>query len=175
MAQMNESNDNFWTNVNLIYGNIELIREASNKIIDYASKLQTFNTEENDQKAYNSESGYGEKLDTGVIKTVLTDIKKEVNNILSYSNVVYQHLEDKKQAKQISYLAHLLMLELNWPDPLLYWKLNEICLACDTFSQAANRLKLNPTKKSIKAAFGIDVGIESAKLKAYLDAYKTNF
>lgn len=168
---LTNSSEGFWANISRVYGNLELIREASNRIIDYAHKIQAFSTKSNDEKAVRSRY----ELDLSPVKLLLSDIKKEVNSILSYANVLYPHLENKSAVPRLSRLAHLLLLELNWPDPVLYWKLHEISLSCDMFAQASNRFILNPTKKSIKAAFGIDVGIESAKLKAYLEGYKSNF
>jgi len=39
------------------------------------------------------------------------------------------------------------------------------------FAQSSNNLVLNPIKKSIKYAFGIDVGIEWAEIKAYIEKH----
>lgn len=68
-----------------------------------------------------------------------------------------------------------LNLQMSMPTSILGFKLKEIAIATKLVAQSANRLVLNPTKKSIKAAFGIEIGNEWAKIKAYIERNYTNY
>jgi hypothetical protein len=75
----------------------------------------------------------------------------------------------------LSSIAQLLLTNMNYPGRYLYWELNVILYGCDKFVESSTMLFLNPTKKSLNAAFGIDVGIKKAKLKLYLESYRSNY
>lgn len=72
-------------------------------------------------------------------------------------------------------MAHLLVLQMGMPANYIGVKLREISLGLRMFAQSSNKLVLNPTKKSMKYAFGIDVGIEWAKIKAYIGKHYANY
>ena len=165
------SSDDFWALMSRMYKNLDHIRESSNRIVELATTLHSFITKTNDEAAYSKDCN----LDFSPIRKALGDVKKEVNSILSYAHELSPHLKHPSAVPALSDMAHLLIMQMNWPEPILYWKLKEIALGCDLFAQTSNRLTLNPTKKSLKAAFAVDIGIENAKLKAYLESYRSNF
>ena len=165
------SSDEFWALMSRMYKSLDHIRESSNRIVELATTLHSFITKTNDEAAHSEDCD----LDFSPIRKVLGDVKKEVNSILSYAYELSPHLKYSSSVPALSNMAHLLVMEMNLPEPILYWKLKEISLCCDLFAQSSNRFTLNPTKKSLKVAFGVDIGIENAKLKAYLESYSSNF
>ena len=130
------STDEFWFLMSRMYKNLDYIRESSNKIVDLATILQSYITKTNDKAAFSKEG----KLDLSPIKKVLADIKKEVNSILSFAHELLPHLKNSSAVPALSKMAQLLLLQMNWPGPVLYWKLKEISLACDLFANSSNQI-----------------------------------
>ena len=172
----NEPLEEFWSNISRIYANIENIRVSSNNITDFSHELRSCINKKDTEIVYGPGELPGADIDLTLPKQIITNIKKEINNILSYYSIIYQHLENKKNVtKNASISAKLLLGQLEYPDHLLYRELYSISLVCDEFAQDATNIKINPTKKSIKAAFGIDIKIATAQLKTYLERVKSNY
>ena len=159
----------FWSTLARMYKNLDLIRQTSHKIIDYAGQIDAFDTVENLDRALKM------KFDASELKTICSNAQKEMNSILSYSHELHPHLKNPSLIPALSNQAQLILILMQLPDQAIVLKLKEISLGLRMFAQSSNRFILSPSKKSLKYAFGVDVGNEWAKLKAYIEAHYSNY
>lgn len=159
----------FWSTLARMYKNLDSIRQTSHKIVNYADQIDAFNTPENVDKAINM------KFDVTELRQVLSDAQKEMNSILSYSRELYPHLKNPSLLDALSNQAQLILTWMQFPGESVVLKLMQISFGLRMFAQSSNGLILSPSKKSLKYAFGIDVGNEWAKLKAYIEAHYSNY
>lgn len=159
----------FWSTLARMYKDLDLIRQTSHKIIDYARQIDAFDTYENFDKALKRE------FDATELKQICSNVQKELNSILSYSHELHPHLKNPSLIPALSNQAHLLLMLMELPEQYMVLKLKEISLGLKMFAQSSNKFILSPSKKSIKYAFGIDVGNEWVKLKAYIERHYSNY
>ena len=159
----------FWSTLARMYKNLDLIRQKSENITDYADQIDTFNTLENYEKAIE------DNFDTTALKKSFSGAQKEMNAILNYSHELYPHLKNPGAIDALSRQAQLILTLMQFPGQGLVLKLKEITFGLRMFTQSSNSLILSPSKKSIKYAFGVDVGNEWAKLKAYIETHYSNY
>lgn len=159
----------FWSTLARMYKNLDSIRQASRTIIDYADQIDSFDTAENFEKAFKDD------FDTTALKKILSGAQKEMDAILSYSHELYPHLKNPSVLDALNKEARLILALMQFPGATVVLKIKEISFGLRLFTQASNSLILSPSKKSLKYAFGIDVGNEWAKLKAYIETHYSNY
>ena len=159
----------FWSTLARMYKNLDLIRQTSDKIIDCADQVDTFDTFENFDKALKG------KFDATELKKVFSNAQKELKTILSYSHELHPHLKNPQLVPALSNQAQLILIIMQLPDQHVVLKLKEISIGLRMFAQSSSRFILSPSKKSIKYAFGIDIGNEWARLKAYIERNYSNY
>jgi hypothetical protein len=158
----------FWSIIDRLYGKKDDILKAANRLLDYADKMESVHS--TDDTGMDSRSIDGAKL-----RSILTNAEKEMNAILSYASELEPHLSNKDALSVLSEKAHLLTIMMMASDRLIYIESAVIAAALRTFAQVAVQLRLNPTKKSLKYAFGIDVGSQWAKIRAQLEKTDSNY
>jgi len=175
-----DAND-FLALINKLHEHRDSILESSNRITKYANRLDGI--ERNISSIMNGERNL-EVAARNAIKVAFDDFglgnifceaQKEINSILSYSNELFPHLENRPAADSLNLTSHLLVLEMSLPAKVLVFNLVEIALGMRLFAESANKLRLNPSKKSMKQAFGIEIGLEWAKIKAYIERSYSNY
>ena len=128
-----------------LYKKRDEILESSQKLVDYAYKLENCNDNE--------------------VKGILADINKEMNIIVSNAWELAPHLENSRIVETISNEVRLLSLtvEQTGLSPKYYKGILALYLRT-AICQDANKTQLKPTPKSIKQAFGITVSPRDIKL-----------
>lgn len=128
-----------------LYKKRDEILESSQKLVDYAYKLENCNDNE--------------------LKGILADINKEMNIIVSNAWELAPHLENSRIVETISNEVRLLSLtvEQTGLSPKYYKGILALYLRI-AICQDANKTQLKPTPKSIKQAFGITVSPRDIKL-----------
>ena len=128
-----------------LYKKRDGILESSQKLVDYAYKLENCNDNE--------------------VKGILADINKEMNIIVSNAWELAPHLENSRIVETISNEVRLLSLtvEQTGLSPKYYKGILALYLRT-AICQDANKTQLKPTPKSIKQAFGITVSPRDIKL-----------
>lgn len=128
-----------------LYKKRDEILESSQKLVDYAYKLENCNDNE--------------------VKGILADINKEMNIIVSNAWELAPHLENSHIVETISDEVRLLSLtvEQTGLSPKYYKGILALYLRT-AICQDANKTQLKPTPKSIKQAFGITVSPRDIKL-----------
>lgn len=159
----------FWSLLSRLYTKRDGILESSNRIVRCADQVDAMDTPETFSRALHGE------FDATELRKTFSQVQEEINSILSYSHDLYPHLKNPSYVSNLSNMAHLLVLQMGMPANYVGLKLREISLGLRMFAQSSNKLILKPTKKSIKYAFGIDVGTESAKIKAYVERHYSNY
>lgn len=159
----------FWSTLARMYKNLDLIRKASHSVTDYADKIDSFDTLENFDKALKAD------FDTTALKKILSGAQKEMDSILSYSHELFPHLKNPSVLDALSKEAQLILTVMQFPGSSVVLKIKEISLGLRLFAQLSNRLILSPSKKSMKYAFGFDVGNEWGKVKAYIETHYSNY
>jgi hypothetical protein len=159
----------FWSTLARMYKNLDSIRQASHTIIDYADQIDSFDTKENFEKALKDD------FDTTALKKILSGAQKEMDAILSFSHELFPHLKNPSVLDALRKEAQLILALMQFPGASVVLKIKEISFGLRLFTQASNSLILSPSKKSLKYAFGIDVGNEWAKLKAYIETHYSNY
>ena len=167
MSRKTNNNDvhEFWSLISRLYQHRDIILESSNKIIDYSYQVESMDTDDIMSQAlkgaYNSTE----------LKSVFCEVQKEINTILFYSEELYPHLANKDINQSLSRMAYLINLEMSYPDKYLAFKLRDIALGLRLFAQMSTRTRINPTKKSLKFAFGFQIGSEWAAIKPYIERH----
>lgn len=128
-----------------LYKKRDEILESSQKLVDYAYKLENCNDNE--------------------LKGILADINKEMNTIVSNAWELAPHLENPRIVEAISNEVRLisLMIEQTVLNPKYYKGMLTLFIRI-SICQDANKTELKPTPKSIKRAFGITVSPRDIKL-----------
>ena len=98
-----------------------------------------------------------------------------MDSVLSYSHELFPHLKNPSAVTALSKEAQLILTLMQFPGSSVVLKIKEISLGLRLFAQSSNSLILSPSKKSIKYTFGIDVGNEWAKVKAYIETHYSNY
>ncbi len=159
----------FWSLMVRMYKHRDTIREASNKIVAYCDQIDAQDTFETFEKSLRGE------FDVTEVKKMFSNIQKEINIILSLAHEISPHLSNKSYVSNLSTMASLLLTQMSLPANYVGVKLKEISWSARTFAQSSNKLILSPNRKSIKLAFGIDVGSEWARLRAYIERNYSNY
>ncbi len=157
--------NNFLARIGKLYKDRDNILESSNKIIDFANIIDTKDTAE----LWNAD------WDDSEIREIFAKVQKEMNSILSFASELRPHLSNSSFVEELNNKAHFLLLPMSFRGKHLAFKLGTIALGLRVFAQISNRLVLNPTRKSVKQAFGIEIGSEWAKLKAKVEAGYSNY
>lgn len=166
---MSNEIDYFFSLIGNLYKKRDGILEHTNTIIDYAYKIEAQDTDETLEKVIKG------TFDNSEIKDIFSNTQKEINYILSVANELKPHLNNPALIPQLSLGSYSIIMLMNMTDKVTMFKLKEISLSLQLFANMANKLTLNPTKKSIKQAFGIEVGLPWAKVKAYIEKSNSNF
>jgi len=159
----------FWSLMSRMYNNRDQIRQHSNRIVELADTVDSFDNSENFEQSLK-----GQFEGTG-LKKVFSNIQQEVNSILSYAHEIEPHLKNAHRVPSLSIVAAVLLSQMSIPSNNAALQLKALSWAIRNFAQDSNKLILNPSKKSIKASFGIDIGIEAARIKAYLEQNSSNY
>jgi len=159
----------FWSLMARMYRNLDTIREASNRIVAYCDQIDAKDTFETFEQSLHG------KFEATEVKRTFSNVQKEINVILSHAHEISPHLSNKSYVSNLSTMASLLLTQMSLPANYVGMKLKEISWGARTFAQSSNRLILSPNRKSIKLAFGIDVGSEWARLKAYIERNYSNY
>ena len=160
---------NFWALMGRMYRSLDAIREASNRIVALCDQIDVRDSSETFEQSFHG------RFDATEVKRTFSDIQKEINLILSHAHEISPHLSNKPAVATLSTMASLLLSQMSLPANSLGMKLGEISWGARAFAQSSNRLVLSPNRKSIRVAFGIDVGSEWARLKAYIEKSYSNY
>ena len=166
----NTSYQGFWDILSNMYNHRKLILQSTNTIVDLAQQIDKFHTIEYYRKIQKDE-----EIDFSELNTLFSKTQKEMNTILCYSNELFPHLKNPDVNSIISNQAHNILLAMQFPGNSIVHMLPRITSGLRSFAQNSNALILNPTKKSIKVAFGIDVGNERLKIKSNIETHKSNY
>jgi len=177
----NTDDASFCSLISRLYKRRDSILESSNRITEYANRID--GVENNISSIINDEKNLEVAMRNAIkaafddfgLGNIFTETQKEINSILSSSNELYPHLENRSVADSLNLTSHLLVLETSLPARVLVFKLVEIALHMRLFAQSATKLRLKPSKKSMKQAFGIEIGLEWAKIKAYIERSSSNY
>ena len=135
--------------VRRLYDKRDEVLESSNKIVDYAQKLDA--------------------CDDSETKGLLSEIRKEMNRIIAGVHELSPHLKNSQISEHISKQARIIGLEMEElsgkPNMLTgVFKRKVAMMLRNSICQDANRTQLRPTPKSIKQAFGITVSARDIRL-----------
>jgi hypothetical protein len=166
---VNEGASGFWSLLARVYKNYDLLKESSNKLLDLVNSIDIIDTAENLEKAEK------DNFDSTELRRLFFEAQKEINAILSYSHEMYPHLKNPNMVDSLTSRSQSILISMQAPRDSIMLFLFKIKLELQDFARAANILILNPTKKSIQYAFGIDVGNEWLKIKAYIESHYSNY
>ncbi len=161
----NSEANNLLELIGKLYKDRDNILESSNKIIDLANQIDTRDTAEVWDTAW----------DDSEIREIFAQVQKEMNSILRFASGLRPHLSNSSFVEELNNKAHLLLLPMSFRGNGLATQLGTIALGLRVFAQISNRLVLNPTRKSMKQAFGIEIGSEWAKIKAHIERNYSNY
>jgi uncharacterized protein YlaN (UPF0358 family) len=135
--------------VRRLYDKRDEVLESSNKIVDYAQKLDA--------------------CDDSETKVLLSKIRKEMNRIIAGVHELSPHLKNSQISEHISKQARIIGLEMEElsgkPNMLTgVFKRKVAMMLRNGICQDANRTQLRPTPKSIRQAFGITVSARDIRL-----------
>lgn len=160
---------NFWSLISRLYKHRDNILESSKRITEISYQIDAMDNEVTRQKALDG------KLDVTELKRILCEAEKEINSILFYSNELLPHLSNPKIVPILSSMAGSLVIETTLPTKILGFKLREVALAMRLLAKSSTSLVLNPTRKSMKYAFGLQIGSEWGAIKAYIERNYSNY
>lgn len=158
----------FWHVIARLYQNLDTIRDAANRIVEHCDQIDAVDTCETLEQCLSG------AFDAAEMKKAFSRIQQEMNTILSCAHEISPHLSNKSYVLKLSRIASLLLAEMTSPAEYAAMRLGVISWGARTFAQSSARLVLNPSRKSIKVAFGVDVGSEWARLKAYIERDHSN-
>jgi len=148
-----ESLERFLYLVATLYRKREQILESSQKLIDYSYRIETCSIKE--------------------LNALFTEVDKELVSIISCANELSPHLRNQAIVPVISDQAHnltvLMTIVRNASGTIKPALSKQISAHIRDFAQGVNRTQISPTPKSIKTAYGIEVDIKQAKIKAFIE------
>jgi hypothetical protein len=159
----------FWSLIDRLYRDRDTILEASNHITKSIVRIDGI------ERGGALQQGCKGKFDATELKSVLADIQVDINTIISRASGLRPHLKNPALLDLLQSKAHVILIVMSQPDQYLAVQLLQLAAGLRVFAKEANELVLSPTKKSIKVALGIDVGIQEARLKALLEAHRSNY
>jgi len=144
--------------VKRLYDKRDEILKSSQKLLEYAQKLGDCSNSE--------------------LKGLLTEIRKEMSQIIANVHELAPHLKNSQISASISEQARIIglqMEELSGKPNALTPVFRQIVamMLRNSICQDANKTQFNPTPKSIKQAFGIVVSPRDIKL--FLEHQKDNY
>ena len=146
--------------VKRLYEKRDEILKSSQKLVEYAHKLEDCNDNE--------------------LKGLLSEIGKEMNQIIANVHELSPHLKNPNIAASISEQARIISLEMEHlagkPDMLTpAFKRRVATYLRISICQDSNKTQLKPTPKSIKQAYGIEVSVHDIKLKGFYEHSQDNY
>jgi hypothetical protein len=170
---------NFWALIQELYDRRDLILEASKRLTEQVRILKAIDNRLSD--CIDKEDGTGISIDKAKqiiyeesdILQIFSDVQAEVNTIISYVHQLSPHT-DEAIINKIDLMSRALLTYMNLPGNELVSCLGFLISDIELFAQEVNRIRINPTRKSLNAAFGIDIGNEWAKVKEYLERNLSN-
>jgi hypothetical protein len=171
---------NFWELMHELYARRDLILESSNRLIEHAHVLDTIDKrlddyadEEDNMELYINRAKQIVYEESNVLQ-IFSDVQKELNTIISYANQLYYHINESVIDK-INLMSSSLLTYMNLPKNELVSHLGFLVSDIQLFALEVNKIRINPTKKSINSAFAIEVGNEWVKLKTYIESKQSNY
>jgi hypothetical protein len=165
---------NFWALIQELYDRRDLILEASKRLTEHVRILKSIDNRLSDCVDKEDDTGISiEKAkqiiyEESDILQIFSDVQAEVNTIISYANQLSPH-SDELIINKIDLMSRALLIYMDLPGNQLVSHLGFLISDIELFAQEVNRIRINPTKKSINTAFGIDIGNEWAKIKEYIE------
>lgn len=132
-----------------LYDKRDEVLKSSQKLLEYAQKLEGCSNSE--------------------LKGLLTEIRKEMSQIIANIHELSPHLKNSQISASISRQVRIIGLQM---EPLSLsktgftsvYKYRVATMLRNTICQDANKTQLNPTPKSIKQTFGVVVSPRDIKL-----------
>jgi len=159
----------FWSLIDRLFQDHDAILQASNHIVESIVTIDGI------ERSGALRQGLEGKFDATELKSILAGVQVDINTIISHAGSLRPHLKNPALLELLQSKAHVILILMSMPDQYLALQLLQLALGLRVFAKEANELVLNPTKKSIKVAFGVDVGIQDARLKALLEAHRSNY
>jgi len=146
--------------VKRLYDKRDDVLKSSQKLLEYAQKLEDCSKSE--------------------LKGLLTEIRKEMSQIIADVNELAPHLKNSQISASISEQVRIIGLEMEElsgkSDALTpVFKRKVAIMLRNSICQDANKTQLNPTPKSIKQAFGVVVSPHDVNIKLFYEHQKDNY
>lgn len=147
--------------VRRLYGKRDEILESSQKLVEYAHRL--------------------EQCDASELRNLLAEVGKELNRIIAAIHELSPHLKNPNIAVYISEEARMVGLEIeslaHSSDVMRAVHQRKLATYLRvTVCQDANKTELRPTPKSIRQAYGVEVSVHDVvNLKGYSERSQDNY
>lgn len=138
-----------------LYKKRDEILEASNRLVDYSYNLQDCRKSE--------------------LEGLQSKINKEMNKIISNVNELAPFLENPHIVSSIAEITTMLSLTLEHLRFDLETKYSPALLIRNGLCPVANMTRLKLTPKSIKKAYGGEIGIKDVTLKGFHEHQQNNY
>jgi hypothetical protein len=182
MTENNSSEKNaysFWALIQELYDRRDLILEASKRLTEQVrilkaidNKISDYAVKEDDKEVAIDKAKQIIYEESDILQ-IFSDVQVEVNTIISYANQLSPHT-DELIINKIDLMSRALLIYMDLPGDELVSYLGNLISDVELFAQEVNRIRINPTKKSLNAAFGIEIGNEWVKVKAYIERNLSN-
>lgn len=158
----------FWSLVSGLYRKREDILESSHRLIELSETIDTFNSGPDVEQ---------DGFDVSTLQPTFSAVQRELNLILSRAYDLRPHLakDGLRRVHLLASMAQTVLVTMGLSTTVVRLKLRDMSMTIKLFAQEANKLSLNPTKRSLRVAFGVDVTVASATLKAYLEQAESNY
>jgi DNA-directed RNA polymerase subunit F len=146
--------------VKRLYDKRDEVLKSSQKLLEYAQKLEDCSNTE--------------------LKGLLTEIRKEMSQIIANVHELAPHLKNSQISASISEQVRIIGLEMEELSSKSHtltpvFKYRVATMLRNSICQDANKTQLNPTPKSIKQAFGVVVSPRDVNIKLFYEHQKDNY